>query len=431
MKRAVVIGSGLAGLGAAWSLARKDVTTEIFEKESRPGGLCRTEQSGNFLFDYTGHLLHFRNELFKKIVFSCIGHNLQKRNRSAWIYSKSVYTRYPFQVNLYGLPVDVITDCIYEYSRQFFTENKGGIHNFEDWIHIHFGKGIADHFMVPYNAKLYKRHPRELNQDCGGRFVPQSDLKLLLRGALTDDSGQVGYNSEFYYPDKGGIEAMVGGLCRNFQIHTNEKVVKIHPSKNMITTSQGRDVPFDILISTQPVPELVQSVDGDIDRVRDSAEKLRWVSVLNVNLGIRRINKERHWVYVPEERFLFHRIGFTNNFSDYMAPAGHSSLYLEMSYDPQSGINHEWAVRKSISDLITMGLIQDSDDVVTTQILDLPFAYVIFDHERKSRIQEIRTCMENAGIFTAGRFGSWEYSSMEDAFMDGWGAAEKAFERSN
>ena len=41
-----------------------------------------------------------------------LGDNVHWQDREAWIYSKDVYTRYPFQGSLYGLPPDVIKECI-------------------------------------------------------------------------------------------------------------------------------------------------------------------------------------------------------------------------------------------------------------------------------------------------------------------------------
>ena len=41
-----------------------------------------------------------------------LGDNVHWQDREAWIYSKGVYTRYPFQGALYGLPPDVIKECI-------------------------------------------------------------------------------------------------------------------------------------------------------------------------------------------------------------------------------------------------------------------------------------------------------------------------------
>ncbi|MFW5813388.1 MAG: protoporphyrinogen/coproporphyrinogen oxidase [Fibrobacterota bacterium] len=435
MKNVVIIGSGLAGIGAAWRLQQENengapVTYTLIEKESRAGGLCRTEQDGDFLFDYTGHLLHFRTETFRELVFSRIGSKLEQRNRSAWIYSKKVYTRYPFQANLFGLPAEVVADCIYEYSRQYFKEKKGEIRTFEDWIRAYFGDGIAAHFMIPYNSKLYKRHPRDLTPDCTGRFVPSSNLKLLLMGALSDKGKELGYNSHFFYPRHGGIESMVKGLVSGLgDINLNESVDSIDTSRKLITTSRRRQIPYDFIISTQPLPVLVNSIEGDVTEMNDAARKLRHVSVLNINLGVRGDLGDRHWIYVPEDEFIFHRLGFPHNFSDFMAPPDHGSIYVEISYDPHKGIDVEWARRKTVEDLIRMGIISSEDQIVAEKTLDIPYGYVIFNSDRPKALDTITGQLEDMHIYSAGRFGSWEYSSMEDAFLLGAKAAEDIFSR--
>ncbi len=48
------------------------------------------------------------HELYEMLL----GENVHWQNREAWIYSKQTYTRYPFQASLYGLPADVIKECI-------------------------------------------------------------------------------------------------------------------------------------------------------------------------------------------------------------------------------------------------------------------------------------------------------------------------------
>jgi selenocysteine lyase/cysteine desulfurase len=53
----VVLGGGLAGLSALWHLQQLAHTdSHLFEKESRVGGLTRSEQLNGFTFHYTGHL---------------------------------------------------------------------------------------------------------------------------------------------------------------------------------------------------------------------------------------------------------------------------------------------------------------------------------------------------------------------------------------
>jgi protoporphyrinogen oxidase len=425
MAQVVIIGAGLAGLAAATRLKRERLTYLIFEKEKRIGGLCRTEQKNGFLFDYTGHLLHFRNDIFKSLIFSFKEPVLESKKRNAWIFSQGIFTRYPFQANLYGLPADVVIDCIYEFSRRHFNPYTGPVSNFNQWVDVYFGSGIARHFLIPYNAKLYRRDLSELTPDCAGRFIPDSDLKLLLRGALCDNEENLGYNSSFYYPSKGGIMAVVENIAEGISVNTGEKVIKINTNNKKLFTSNGREVNYSRIISTQPVNELIESCEDEIDRIRDCARNLQYISVFNINLGITGNITDKHWIYVPEEKFIFHRIGFNHNFSSSMAPEGFSSIYIEISYDPSKGIDKKRAIEESIDNLLVMNIINSSEQVVLVHTIDIPYAYVVFDHKRKECLQAVRDYLWGKDIYTAGRFGSWEYFSMEDAFMDGWKVAEE------
>ena len=62
----LILGGGLAGLSTAYHLRRPWL---LVEKESRVGGLVRTEtMHGGFRFDPTGHWLHLRDAGMKALV---------------------------------------------------------------------------------------------------------------------------------------------------------------------------------------------------------------------------------------------------------------------------------------------------------------------------------------------------------------------------
>ena len=65
-----------------------------------------------FTFDYAGHIMFSGDPYVHQLYQMLLGDNVHWQDREAWIYSKNVYTRYPFQASLYGLPPEVITECI-------------------------------------------------------------------------------------------------------------------------------------------------------------------------------------------------------------------------------------------------------------------------------------------------------------------------------
>jgi len=207
MAQIVILGAGLTGLSAAYHLEKKGFFDyKLFEKENKIGGLCKSVTQDGFTFDFTGHLLHINDPYFLEFIKKIIG--LEQFNlvtRKSFIYSHDIHTKYPFQINLYGLPEKIITDCI-----EGFIRRKKNIHpkNYYQWVLKHFGIGFANHFFFPYQQKIFAYDPRKLTHSWTGRFVPTTTLGQIIRGATIDKAETVGYNAQFYYPKKGGISLL-------------------------------------------------------------------------------------------------------------------------------------------------------------------------------------------------------------------------------
>src|SRR3954465_12683610 len=105
----VVIGAGPTGLSAPYHLGRDAI---LLEQADRVGGWCRSIEDNGFTFDMAGHIMFSNDPYVHELYKMLLGDNVDWQDREAWIYSKHVYTRYPFQGALYGLPPEVIAECI-------------------------------------------------------------------------------------------------------------------------------------------------------------------------------------------------------------------------------------------------------------------------------------------------------------------------------
>src|SRR5258707_2906926 len=105
----VIIGAGPTGLSAAYHVGQDAV---LIEQADRVGGWCRSVEDNGFTFDMAGHIMFSNDPYVHEMYKTLLGDNVHWQDREAWIYSKNVYTRYPFQGALYGLPPDVIKECI-------------------------------------------------------------------------------------------------------------------------------------------------------------------------------------------------------------------------------------------------------------------------------------------------------------------------------
>ncbi|MCM8780967.1 MAG: FAD-dependent oxidoreductase [Candidatus Omnitrophica bacterium] len=420
-KKIIILGAGLAGLSAAWHLQRKGIDCLIFEKESQVGGLCRSKKIGDFIFDYDGHILHFRHRYTFNLVRGLFKNNLIRRKRNAWIYSYRSYTRYPFQANLWGLPPFVIKDCLLGAIKASYNGRLPKNPTFLDWIEHRFGDGIAQHFMVPYNTKFWTLPPQKLTCEWLDGFIPVPSLSQIIDGTVEESKRQFGYNAYFWYPKEGGIGRLAEAFASQIKnIHTNCAVKEIDLSSKRLRLNSGVKERFDYLISTIPLPELPFMVKGMPKEIVSLFKKLKWNSIFNLNLGIsRRIDSPMHWIYFPHPDTYFFRVGLFHNFSESVAPLDKSSFYIEVAYSKYKPIDKSTIILKIKQDLIKIGLINHNDKVCAEDINDIKYGYPIYDKSYSQTTREIKGYLLNRTVLTCGRYGSWRYFSMEDAIVDG------------
>jgi len=322
MTEVIILGAGLSGLTCAHYLKKN---YSIFEKESRVGGLCRSEKVDGFTFDYTGHLLHLKRDENKRLIKKLLGKNLFLQKRKAWVYSKRTYTKYPFQANIYGLSPQVIKECLagliearqQSASQTVKPSNRQTVKlsasspNFKEWIYRNFGKGYAKHFMIPYNEKLWTVPIEEMSTEWTKRFIPVPTLKEALAGARDRQKKDFGYNIQFYYPLRGGIEELPKSFLPLIKkISLSSKATRILLKDKKIRFNNGKEKKYQRLVSTMSLPELIKIIDRIPEEVSKASRHLRYVSVFNLNLGIERENiSDKHWVYFPEKDFSFYRVG--------------------------------------------------------------------------------------------------------------------------
>jgi len=432
MSEIIIIGAGLAGLSTAFHLGRN---YQIFEKESEVGGLCRSFEIHGFTFDYTGHLLHMRNDYTKSLVAWLLPDAFASPSRRAYIYSQGTYTEYPFQANTYGLPKEVIKECIAGFVETCMKYPDGAppsdFLSFEDWVYQTFGAGIARHFMIPYNQKLWRIPLREITADWVSWSVPRPTLDEILNGALGIKNRAFGYNPSFLYPKQGGIRQLPESFVRHIRdLHLKRKVVEISLQARTVRFEDNALYSYEALVSTMPLPCLLKSIQDLPEEIRKAGESLRYLSIYDVNLGVKRPHiSDKHWIYFPEPEFIFYRVGFPMNYAPQTLPKGCSSLYVEVSHLPGQHIPEPRLLNEVLAGLTRCGILRDDDEILASHIVDIPCAYVIHDRSRQEALKIIRPFLESQHIYTVGRYGQWEYSSMEQAILSGRDLALKLHSR--
>ena len=473
----VIVGAGPTGLSAAYHLGKDAL---LLERNSTVGGWCRSIVDNGFTFDYAGHIMFSNDPYVLKLYDKLLGSNLHWQNREAWVYSKEVYTRYPFQGALYGLPPAVIRECIVgAMEARYGTLEKdskpasaapaaapvaaagacaagdvkdgeitdccadgtveiangaarqpGEVKNFEQFIYKVWGAGIAKHFAIPYNRKLWTVPLSEMETSWLGGRVPLPDLEEIIEGALEPVGKPMGPNARFGYPLKGGFQALMNGFLPHIhgKIELNADVVQLLPQEHLIALADGRRFRYDDLISTMPLPELIKLIgDAAPAEVRQAARGLQHISIRCVNIGVKReAVTDKHWIYYPEDS-IFHRIFVQGNASPECNAPGGFGFTCEISYSAYKPLPAEGdaLIARCIADCIKVGFLREDDIILAANEVDMPYAYVLYDHARAANVETVRNWLAQYDVHLSGRYSEWEYYNSDHAFLAGKKAAEK------
>ncbi len=479
----VVIGAGPTGLSAAYHLGPDAI---LLEQADRVGGWCRSIEDSGFTFDMAGHIMFSNDPYVHRLYELLLGDNVHWQDREAWIYSKEVYTRYPFQGALYGLPPAVIKECIVgaiesrfgsvqpkapeadtgnsdDYTgperrgmfeplikakssngngrpltykgteRRRPSPHKGPPRNFEEFIYKVWGAGIAKHFAIPYNRKLWAVPLEEMETSWLGGRVPLPNLEEMIEGALSPVPKPMGPNARFGYPLRGGFQALMDGFLPYLsgELRLETRVTAVSPSRRRVTLDDGTTLGYEFLISTMPLPRLIELMGAAAPaEVRQAATELRHVSVRCVNIGVgREFLTDKHWIYYPEDT-VFHRIFVQGNASPHCNAPGGSGLTCEITYSDAKPLpcDGQALIDRCIADCHRVGIFSPEDAVWAANQVDMPVAYVVYDHNRARNVSLIRDWLLTQDVVLAGRYAEWEYYNSDHAFVAGKKAAEQVRE---
>lgn len=412
-----ILGAGLTGLSAALACQRDGIGYRLYERDSEPGGLARTSEEAGYRFDHTGHLLHLGNAALRDEVLDWLGNDFSVIQRNSKIWSNGVYTDYPFQANTFGLPAEVAYECVLGFVRAATEEHASPPANFEEYCQRHFGAGISKHFMLPYNSRLWGVPAREITTAWCERFVPRPTLEDVIAGAVGKPRRALGYNQEFVYPSHG-----IGQLTRALAVQLTALETRATPVRLELADKrlifEHTSVGYDRLLSTIPLTKLLELCGPLPDEVARAKRALRCTHLYYLDIALNvPARQDWHWVYVPETRYPFYRVGCYSNFSERMAPAGSASLYVELA--DREAPDLDVLLPHVISGLIELAALKSPGDVAFARLRRIDHAYVIFDQQHRRATELVHEFLGEHGVTSAGRYGEWTYSSMEDALESG------------
>jgi protoporphyrinogen oxidase len=429
MKPVVVFGSGMAACGAAHRLQAEGVPHLLFDKGDHPGGHTKTYQyPGGWVFDDGPHVSFTDDERIKAILAENVDHDFHTGPTSVDNYWHGHWVKHPAQVNLHGLPTDLVVGCINDFVEAAKSEPPEP-RNYEEWLLASYGRTFALNFPFLYTRKIHCTEPANLTTDWIGPRLYRPDLEEVLRGALAPATPDVHYIEGFRYPTHGGFFAYLAPILARSELSMGHEVVSIRPGAREVEFSNGRVVEYSSVVSSIPLPDLVPLVEGASDSVLEAASALHYTGCVFVNIGVGRVLElEATWTYIYDEDIAATRLSFPHIFSPGTVPDGCSSIQAEVYFSPHYKplVDPPQAIAdRVVADLHRMGILHRDDDLRLVEAVVSPYANAIFDHDRASALEVVREFLTERSIATAGRFGDWEYLWTDASFRSGERAASE------
>ncbi len=395
----VVIGAGITGLSAGQALQGDFI---ILEKESVPGGLSGQYRAGGFSFDYGGHYFHFQGKAGVREHVETF-QLFREYRRNSKVYLQGRFIPYSLQYHLAYLPAAQRRPILAE----ILAGREPGGENLEEFLKAHFGKKMVHLFFAPFMEKFYGRELPELMAGMDKGSIPIPRKEEVLAGARGRHSFSEGYNPVFFYPAR-SLQSFIDSYSRPVRerICFRQKVLRIDLQKKKVFTSAG-EYCYDNLISTMPLKEFLRVI---FPPPPFPLQQLQHISTLVVNAVLVQRRRRFHWLYLPEKRFPFYRVG-------YYPASGTVAVYLEKTVAAAAPLDAPQLYRELSYTLRRTGMIARESEILFHDLKRIPVSYVVFDRHWPRLVPAIQAYLERRRIHSIGRYGSWNYTSMADDIL--------------
>src|SRR6185436_8478265 len=138
-------------------------------------------EGGRYTFDDGPHVSFTKHERLQTLFADNIDHKYEVIRTYINNYWRGHWVRHPAQVNLYGLPTELVIKVIADFAAAHQKQH-GEIANYEEWLRASFGDTFAENFPMPYTIKYHTTEAKNKSLDWIGPRLYQAKLEEVLRG---------------------------------------------------------------------------------------------------------------------------------------------------------------------------------------------------------------------------------------------------------
>lgn len=411
----VILGGGFSGLGAGY-----DSDIPVFEASNHPGGICRsyyvqatgcdTESSDKFRFEKGGgHWIFDKNPEVLNIFNQHASLQTYTKKSSVFFCQSDLKIPAPVQFHVEMFPKSISDKIRSEVENLPQKEQSMEDITFDKWLLSKFGKTLCELFFFPFNDRYTSGYYTSI--------APQDLYKTSGRVLRSPSDNNTSYNQKFFYPE-GGLDLLSDKLSSHCRMHYGHCADLIDMDSGEIRFTNGAAVGYEKLISTLPL-NIMNQLTGFSESGNEP-----YTSVMVINAAVQKGVKypDDHWIYCPDSRSGFHRIGFYSNVSDSFVPKdrsdGTASIYIEHAFRGGEMPSSDQIERLTKN---TLNELKEWEYVSTVESMDvnwIPIAYT-WSRPGLNRTGKSIERLSSSGIYQVGRFACWKFQGLGKSFMDG------------
>jgi len=441
-KRVVIVGGGITGLTAAYTLCKKSFDVTIIEKSDFVGGLAATFTYKNHLLDYGPHNFHTHIPGIVDFVKNELKVDLKRMKvTSSKLFFMGKFVEYPLKITdaIKNLNLKLAFRCFIGYIATRIAL-KFGAHkdtdSFEGWVKSRFGGYIYDLYFGPYVKKVWGIPGSELDAIVARRRIPEPSLLSLIIRALTGIKHSSKHSEdpehiESYYPADG-----IGVIAERLKDLIKEKGGRVELASDITSVTINADrkkridyskngaekyIECDYIINTIPINDFVSILsDPEIERIKKQAMGLSYRSIILLYMFLSIENVfDAPWIYFNEKdnpELIFNRMYEIGNFSRKMIHNKEGVICLEITcYNGDELWNaKDDDLYKTCIKYLEKNNFLDKKNVKEILTKRIKSAYPVFNKGYYKDLKETINVLSGYGdVFSIGRQGLFSYANMD------------------
>jgi protoporphyrinogen oxidase len=427
MKTALIIGAGPAGLTAALEFLKiGDVHPIVVEQESFVGGISRTAEHNGNRMDIGGHRFFSKNDWVMDWWKSIDGDMMLRPRLSRILYLRKFFD-YPVSLNantIKGLGLWRMAKIGLSYLKSCLFQIKPE-KTLQDFMLNRFGKELYLTFFKDYTEKVWGIPCEQISAEWGAQRIKGLSIAKTIKHALFKNTKETSLIDEFLYPKLGPgalwQKAANKILEMGGEIVFNSKIVKAENGE--WKTDSGKSFKPDYILSSMPVRDLVNAMEGVPQNIKEIASGLVYRDFITVGVLLDKLeigNIKDNWIYVQESDVKVGRLQIFNNWSEHLVK-DQSKVWLGMEYFANEG-DDLWNMSESvftklaISELEKIGIVK-KESVLDSVVLKVPKAYPAY-FGTYGRFSELKAWLDGIdNLFLIGRNGMHKYNNMDHSML--------------